>query len=219
MEYRGGLFHPKDYGSSLPECSFHVLLVNTHYPNEHLVVLKGCSCWNCRRCGPKLKAKYEKHILSARVALEVIDPGPGGYDMWKRRLQRAGAKYAQLKMDDGRRLIITQAQGMGDPIDTTQFHELIRGVAFERRAIVMSHSWSLKKSGHPRHGDRASGNSEWRYAGRAREPDVIQQELERLGVEVNADSEFLSFRLEDCHMGLLRYSVIMHRIMEAKDRT
>ena len=198
MMDRGGLFLPEDYGgdhvTGLPECSYHVLLVNAHYPNQHLVVLKGCSCWNCRRCGPKLKTKYEKHMLSTGVPLEVIDPGAGGYDKWKRRLQRAGAKYAQLKMEDGRRLIITQAQGRGDPIDPTQTHELIRGVAFESRAIVMSHSWSLKAAGHPRHGDRASGNSEWRYAGRARTPEVIQQEMERLGVGVNADSEFLSFR-------------------------
>ncbi len=57
---------PEDYGGDqithLPECSFHILLVFAHYPEEHLVVLKECSCWKCQRCGPRLKAKYEEHM-------------------------------------------------------------------------------------------------------------------------------------------------------------
>lgn len=170
-----------DAGSLRPCLGYLVSQVSLRRDGVFRIIEVPCGCWECKRCGPKLKLRWYERLEGAMMHAPYVEALTIDRGVWKSfrvALRRSGVlDYIKMTQADGNLLILATGEMGGEVVRVGRrksfLIKALEAVPFSKQPISTSRSGWVKSN------HRKRGDEEWKTMDTVR-PEKLEECEEKL---------------------------------------
>jgi len=139
--------------SSPPKERCRMTILSKSIVNEGEFAMVGVDCgrWNCKKCGPRLKEKWLRHLsakLNESLEIYVSQIVRAQWETLRKRIVRMGGNYAHIRLVSGVWVVfadVPEGTLVADDV-LIILQTAMDSVAYDRKPIASSRGWRLPKN-------------------------------------------------------------------------